>query len=699
MSERFGPYEVVRLLGKGGMGSVFEAVHATTGQRAAVKILNEQFSADPHFRARFESEIEAMKQVVHPNIVQLYAFGEQDGKLFYVMEMVEGASLQDRIAQGKRFTAYETAKIGVGICNALRMAHDRGIIHRDLKPANVMWDGGEIVKLTDFGIAKLFGGSQLTGEGGIIGTVEFMAPEQATGKPASVRSDLFSLGCVLFAMLSRRTPFAAKTIPEILHNVRYKEAPPVSDLVDGVPEPLEKLIEKLLSKDPQNRVPTALAVSKRLQEICAEIEPTTPAPKTIGGPGDSPGSSGAGKPSAESAATGIHDRVTRHDPEPSKPAPPAGKTAGGAAPVAGGQTAADGATVFEPKRTPEKNAPAKENRTVATPAAAQSTQATGEFVAPARPAAKGPAPKPAGPAGATGVGGATAEFTRPVSNASAPANADSHSFELGPGGTVRSRGGQPGVDGEGESSRFTTVEEERARRLAEEPTAWDTLKRSLLIAVPLGLAFVALLVAIVLFAMPASADDLYSRIMQQVGPLEPIQYAVAIPDIDEFVRRFPDDSRAQEVAALKEDWSAAKKRKSALPAATGDPLALRPPVQRIYEEALARVGSDPVGSLADLDNLLLAFDERSAGEAGKEYLASAKQLRDELAKTLDEQRKLERGVIQTRIADEKKRLATDQAPAARKALTGLADLYADEPWAADLAAEARSLAEAESPAP
>ncbi|HEV7283184.1 MAG TPA: protein kinase [Pirellulaceae bacterium] len=713
MSERFGPYEVVRLLGKGGMGSVFEAVHESTGERAAVKILNQQFSSDPHFRARFESEIEAMKQIVHPNIVRLHAFGEQDGKLFYVMEMVPGASLQDRIGQGKRFTAYETSKIGVGICNGLRMAHDRGIIHRDLKPANVMWDGGDVVKLTDFGIAKLFGSTQLTGEGGIIGTVEYMAPEQAAGKPASVRSDLFSLGCVLFAMLSRKTPFAARTIPEILHNVRYKEAPPVSDLVDDVPLALEKLIEKLLNKDPQGRVPTALAVGKRLQEIRDELEPASPEP---GAPADEPAPGGPAPGGASLAGfhSDLHQRVTKPDlPASSDPAP-AGKTAGGAA--ASPPTAADGATMFEPKRparnasppqpAPPTNVPPPVNTDAPTRASAKdaATGATGEF-----PATSRSLPGPGERGAVTGAGGATSEFTREPAPrerlaAEAPAKGDSQSFVLRKG-TQLATDGSPKKAGAGDAaegdaaSRFMTVEEELAQKRAEEPTPWDATKRSLLIAVPLALAFVVLAGAIILFALPESADDLYGQIMQETGALEPAQYAAAIPEIDEFLRRFPRDSRSEEIEGLKASWSAAKQRKNALPVASGDVLALRPPVQRFYEEALAGVGVDPERSLAQLDALLAAFDERSAGEAGKPFLASARKLRDDLAEALDAQRELERGVLKTRIADEKKRLETKQAAEARAALASLAALYADEPWAAELVAEAQRLAASEAEAP
>src|SRR4029079_3925872 len=140
--------------------------------------------------------------LLHPNIVQLHGFGEEEGHLYYVMELVEGRSLQDELVAGRRFSWREVTRMGVAIAEALKHAHDRGIIHRDLKPANLLIDPQDHIKLTDFGIAKLYGGSSVRAEGGVLGTADYMAPEQADGKPVTSRCDLYALGSVLYALLT-----------------------------------------------------------------------------------------------------------------------------------------------------------------------------------------------------------------------------------------------------------------------------------------------------------------------------------------------------------------------------------------------------------------------------------------------------------------------------------------------------------------
>jgi eukaryotic-like serine/threonine-protein kinase len=172
--EQLGPYRVTRLLGRGGMGAVYEGVHVETGERAAVKILSIGHADDAPFRARFVSEIESLKLLQHPNIVRLIGYGEQDGMLFYSMELVAGKNLHEELQTGRRFAWREVSDIAVQICGALKHAHDHGVIHRDLKPANLLRTSEGTVKLTDFGIAKLFGSTQLTSAGGVIGTADYM---------------------------------------------------------------------------------------------------------------------------------------------------------------------------------------------------------------------------------------------------------------------------------------------------------------------------------------------------------------------------------------------------------------------------------------------------------------------------------------------------------------------------------------------
>ena len=265
--ERLGPYKIEKLLGQGGMGSVYLGTHQETEQQAAVKVLSSSLSSDDDFRVRFAGEIESLKKLKHPNIVQLLGWGEQDASLFYAMEFVDGSSLQDHLAQGERVEWREAIQIGIDVCRALKHAHDSGIIHRDLKPANLLQDSEVRIKLTDFGIAKLFGYTQLTVEGGVVGTADYMAPEQALGQPVNHRCDLYSLGSVLFTLLAGRPPFLAKSMPEVVHKVCYEPPQPVRRFNASVPPQLESLIGELLEKDPKKRPPTARALTTRLEAM------------------------------------------------------------------------------------------------------------------------------------------------------------------------------------------------------------------------------------------------------------------------------------------------------------------------------------------------------------------------------------------------------------------------------------------------
>jgi len=242
---------------------------------AAIKVLSPSLAADESFRLRFGTEIETLKKLKHPNIVQLLGFGEQEGHLFYAMDYVDGRTLQDELKSGRRFAWREVARVGVECCQALKHAHDRGIIHRDLKPANLIYTPDEHVKLLDFGIAKLYGMTQLTVAGGVLGTVDFMSPEQADGGGVTARSDLYSLGCVMFTLLTRRPPFMGRTVPEVLHKLRYDEAPFVRTLVPEVPNEFESIIAQLLAKQPEKRIATALALANRLKAMEFALSPET----------------------------------------------------------------------------------------------------------------------------------------------------------------------------------------------------------------------------------------------------------------------------------------------------------------------------------------------------------------------------------------------------------------------------------------
>ncbi len=200
--QHLGPYEIGKTLGQGGMGTVYEGTvrgqaDQPQGERVAIKVLNPQFAMEEGFRERFEAEIESLKILRHENIVRLFGYGEQDGVLYYAMELVDGPSLEDELNAGQRFNWREVTEIGIAVCKALKHAHDHGVVHRDLKPANLLLANRRQVKLSDFGIARLFGSNQLTQVGGLLGTAEFMSPEQADGRPVTDRCDQYSSGIVL----------------------------------------------------------------------------------------------------------------------------------------------------------------------------------------------------------------------------------------------------------------------------------------------------------------------------------------------------------------------------------------------------------------------------------------------------------------------------------------------------------------------
>ncbi len=262
-----GPYHVERLLGRGGMGSVYKGLHAKSGDPVAIKVIATGIANQTRFRRRFSSEIEALKRLKHPNIVELIGYGEEKGLLFYSMEYVDGHSLHDHLRQHGSLPWEDVVQVAIETTSALKHAHNIGIIHRDLKPANLMLSKAGHIKLTDFGISKLFGAGDETLAGSVIGTADYMPPEQAEGKPVNVRSDLYSLGSVMYALLTGKAPFGGKSVPEVLYAVRYNPIPDLSSRVANVPEDLIALINQLLEKDPLKRPPTALVVGNRLKAL------------------------------------------------------------------------------------------------------------------------------------------------------------------------------------------------------------------------------------------------------------------------------------------------------------------------------------------------------------------------------------------------------------------------------------------------
>lgn len=294
---QFGPYTITALLGRGGMGAVYEAIDGRSGDPVAVKTLAAHLGDDPAMHRRFLAEIDTLKALRHPCIVRLLAFGDDDGVPFFAMELVRGRSLERLLRGGRRFDWRETVEIGLAITRALKAAHDHGVVHRDLKPANLLFPDEPAaeapVKLADFGIAKLFGSAGETVAGTVVGTAEYMAPEQAAGHPVDHRVDLYALGLVLFTMLTGRPPFRGGEVREVIRRQQTETPPRLAATVEGVPPQLDDLVARLLTKDPSQRPASALAVGRMLAAI-ADGEPAS-----AERPSTPPGSAG------DAAASGV----------------------------------------------------------------------------------------------------------------------------------------------------------------------------------------------------------------------------------------------------------------------------------------------------------------------------------------------------------------------------------------------------------
>ncbi len=271
--ERMGDYRLIRELGRGGMGIVYEAVQESLGRHVALKVIPRHGVLDAKRRMRFQREAQAVARLHHTNIVPIFAVGEHEGLPYYAMQYIRGEGLDQLLVRWRQTKAHRdedhwrfVARIGVQAADALQYAHDQGILHRDIKPANLLIDEHQVVWITDFGLAKLIGGDDLTNSGDVIGTLRYLAPEALRGQ-TDHRSDLYSLGLTLYEVLTLQPPFGDLSPSELLRCVTEEQPARPRSLDGSIPLDLETIILKATARDPGDRFATAAELADDLRSF------------------------------------------------------------------------------------------------------------------------------------------------------------------------------------------------------------------------------------------------------------------------------------------------------------------------------------------------------------------------------------------------------------------------------------------------
>lgn len=260
-----GRYEILQLLGEGGMGAVYKAMDRELDRPVALKLIRPELAANPSMLARFKQELLLAHQVTHKNVIRIYDLGDADGVKFITMEFVEGEDLRALIHEHKKFSPEQAVEITQQICRALEAAHAVGVIHRDLKPQNVMRDSSGRILVMDFGLARTLEGDGMTQTGALVGTMEYMSPEQALAKNLDQRSDLFTLGLILYELLTGVTPFRADSAIASLLRRTSERAIPVSDHDGTIPAELSNIVSKCLEREPNLRYQSASDLLRDLE--------------------------------------------------------------------------------------------------------------------------------------------------------------------------------------------------------------------------------------------------------------------------------------------------------------------------------------------------------------------------------------------------------------------------------------------------
>ena len=285
IGQQISHYKVVDSLGQGGMGVVYRAEDVRLGRTVALKFISDQLAGDAAAKKRFDREARAVAALNHPNICTIYDIGEHEGRPYIAMELLVGKTLK-QLMGAKKLPTVELLAVCTQMADALSAAHGGRIVHRDIKPANIFIVEGGLVKILDFGLARH---SALTSEdntthtgvtvqGAPVGTVAYMSPEQALGRAFDHRTDLFSLGVVMYEMAEGRRPFRADTVVATIDRLLHFDPPPLTHVASQHPASLSRIVQKLLQKEPNKRYQAAKVLLTDLKEVHREVESGTPAP-------------------------------------------------------------------------------------------------------------------------------------------------------------------------------------------------------------------------------------------------------------------------------------------------------------------------------------------------------------------------------------------------------------------------------------
>lgn len=280
-----GKYQVLEQIGTGGMAEVYKGRHEKLGRDVAIKVMHTSLAGDTQFVARFEREARLAASLRHPGIVQVYDFDKQDDRLFLIMELVNGGTLKQRLealsGSGQCMPLNEAARILNQLASALDYAHKQGMLHRDLKPANILLDQSGDAFITDFGIARLLESDEITHTGSILGTPNYMSPEQCEGKPLSVASDIYSLGIILFQMLAGEIPFEAGSPLATLQKHIHEPVPCLTDIRPDLPAAVNRLLERALAKQPEARFSSATELARDFSKIIDSSQVEEPSAQQV----------------------------------------------------------------------------------------------------------------------------------------------------------------------------------------------------------------------------------------------------------------------------------------------------------------------------------------------------------------------------------------------------------------------------------